>query len=102
MRLSEMTDEQLIKQVEDDAVAREIFNRLVLSKLRVSDEVQALEHQRDTIQADYEKAMHRIAQLEAKIVSYESGDTCSKCQGWGCMRCCSSEAEIRACQGIFG
>lgn len=64
MRLSEMTDEQLIRQVEDDALAREIFNRLVLSKLRVSDEVQALEHQRDKAQDDYEKAMHRASFFE--------------------------------------
>lgn len=67
MRLSEMTDEQLIKQVEDDALAREIFNRLVLSKLRVSDEVQALEHQRDKAQGDYEKAMDQVSALEVQV-----------------------------------
>lgn len=31
----------------------------------------------------------------------ESYSGCS-CQGWGCMKCCKSEEEIRARQGTFG
>lgn len=70
MRLSEMTDEQLIQRVEGTALAREIFNRLVLSKLRVSDEVQALEHQRDKAQSDYEKAMDQVGKHERLLEQY--------------------------------
>ena len=27
---------------------------------------------------------------------------CPVCNGWGCWNCCSSEKEIRSCQGTFG
>ena len=44
MRLSEMSNEQLIRQVDDDALARELYRRLVLADHRVDDRVEALEH----------------------------------------------------------
>jgi hypothetical protein len=50
MRLSEATNTDLIKMIDDDAVAREVHRRLELERLRVSDEVQALEHRVEQLQ----------------------------------------------------
>ena len=43
-----------------------------------------------------------LGKIRNRTATYESGATCPNCQGWGCSKCCSSEAEIRAKQGIFG
>lgn len=43
MRLSEMTNEQLIRQVNDDALARELHSRLITADRKVADQVAALE-----------------------------------------------------------
>lgn len=50
MRLSEATNEELIRQIDDDAVAREVYRRLEIERLRVSDQVQALEHRVEQLQ----------------------------------------------------
>lgn len=50
MRLAEQTNDALIRMIDDDAVAREVYRRLELERLRVSDEVQALEHRIEQLQ----------------------------------------------------
>jgi hypothetical protein len=50
MRLAELTNEELIKQIDDDAIAREVYRRLELERLRVSDQVAALEHRVEQLQ----------------------------------------------------
>lgn len=41
-----------------------------------------------------------IDKLNEKLKKPKSSE-CT-CEGWGCWKCCSSEAEIRGRQGIFG
>lgn len=40
-------------------------------------------------------------EVKGTLDSHKEPTGCD-CQGWGCMKCCSSEAEIRARQGTFG
>lgn len=44
-RVCEMTDLELIKEIDDDAVAREVSKRLGVNTMKVSDEIQRLENQ---------------------------------------------------------
>jgi hypothetical protein len=50
MRLAEKSNQELIKMIDADAVAREVFRRLELERFRVSDRVQVLEHQVQALQ----------------------------------------------------
>lgn len=43
MRLSELSNDQLIRQIDDDAVAREVYRRLQIEKHRVSERERVLE-----------------------------------------------------------
>jgi len=71
MRFGEMTNADLIKQVEDDALARELYRRLVLADVKVTEREQSLEHQRDKALEDCEKAMHQVSQLENEVKALE-------------------------------
>ena len=56
MRLKELSNDQLIRLISDDAVAREVYRRLCIERMRVSDEVEALELRIERLQTGAELA----------------------------------------------
>lgn len=48
-----------------------------------------------------EEIVQLYDQLQERRSKRRLEPACS-CDGWGCWNCCSSEQEIRGCQGTFG
>lgn len=53
------------------------------------------------------KSCHHIGRVELgymldKIYGTDKEIKYCSCKGWGCLKCCANEAEVRARQGTFG